>query len=172
MLLDSDLSGPGRDDDGVGDGHHEISWIWRIPRTATVNYDEASEYNNSMRAEWARSRARAERWEEEVDLLVEEMQRIIRFLESESAEWQARADRRVKMFTNLRIPFDLEDGVRAFAMHHVALYKDLASRFVALWTPLLVTIDRSPSWSSEYVTQSLSTDDPAISSDSDASEDD
>lgn len=44
-----------------------------------------------MRVEWARAKARKTRWEEEVNLLREEMRRVLRYLEWEGTTWDERA---------------------------------------------------------------------------------
>lgn len=46
---------------------------------------------SALRIEWCKSRARAQRWQEECILLKEEMQRIIRFHIWEAETWTARA---------------------------------------------------------------------------------
>ena len=174
-LLDCHLTGPGRDDDGVGEGHHEILWIWLAARILSADDDEESrEYDDTMRAEWARSKARADRWEEEVELLVEEMHRVVMFLEAESTGWQARADARVRGLSHPRISFDIEDGVRAFAMRHAAVYQALAFRFASTWAPLLNALGRPPKWSEEYTAHAgvSSTDAGELSEDLEELEDD
>ncbi|KAH9884045.1 hypothetical protein C8Q73DRAFT_661408, partial [Cubamyces lactineus] len=172
-LLDSHLTGPGRDDDDVGEGHVEISWIWLAPCSAFSDSDESREYNDSMRAEWARSKARAERWEEEVELLVEEMDRVVKFLEAEASQWRLRADRRVHIFSNPRLPFDIADGVRAFALRQVDIYSALARRFACQWTPLLRTLGRPVKWVEAYYTTagaSTSADGEGLGEDADGSD--
>ena len=43
-----------------------------------------------MRVEWTKTRARAERWSEEVILLNEEMQHILRYFEWKAGWWMMR----------------------------------------------------------------------------------
>ncbi|KAF7295224.1 CxC2 domain-containing protein [Mycena indigotica] len=52
-----------------------ISWIW-----AAGGQADGVELHDSMRVEWAKARARKERWNEEVELLREEMKRVMRSL--------------------------------------------------------------------------------------------
>ncbi|KAI0323170.1 hypothetical protein GY45DRAFT_1341622, partial [Cubamyces sp. BRFM 1775] len=45
-LLDSHLTGPAKDDDNIGEGHFEISWIWLTSRSSPSDPDETREYND------------------------------------------------------------------------------------------------------------------------------
>ncbi|KAF8868999.1 hypothetical protein BD779DRAFT_1458588, partial [Infundibulicybe gibba] len=45
-----------------------------------------------LRIEWCKSKARADRWSEEVELLGEEMRRVCAFFESRAAEWECRSE--------------------------------------------------------------------------------
>ena len=78
-LAEEDNWGPGKEPEEIlsSDGQYTLSWIWRLNATA-VSSDEV---NQDIRAEWAQCRACADRWEEEVILLQEEMRRVVQFLE-------------------------------------------------------------------------------------------
>ncbi|KAI9059925.1 hypothetical protein FKP32DRAFT_1613943 [Trametes sanguinea] len=145
-LLDKDLTGPGQDDPGHGEGYREVSWIWLVPSGLRLNSDEAAEYNDSMRAEWACSKARAERWEEEVILLAEEMRRVVAYWEWQAGWWEEQADRRAHALQGQHLPSDLGDGVRAFALRHVQMFNQLAARCRERWTPALLSVGRTPAW--------------------------
>ncbi|KAJ7196057.1 hypothetical protein GGX14DRAFT_403536 [Mycena pura] len=78
---------------GVGDGQEdgngkqkEVSWIW----VTQVDRGNPAAVNEALRIEWARTRAKAHRWSEEVDLLEEEMRRIRAFLTWHSKWWMER----------------------------------------------------------------------------------
>jgi hypothetical protein len=104
-LKASDLKAPRRDRGQVTEGQHELSWIWLVQRddSATeVSEDEIgdSEFTcqssivfsltfcfQGLRIEWAKSCARTAWWCEEVDLLDEEMRRVLCFLDWKSAWW-------------------------------------------------------------------------------------
>ena len=70
-LTKADNQGPAKEPEEISgsDGRYTPSWIWRS-NTTTVSPDEV---NEDMRVEWAQCMARADRWEEEVTLLREEM---------------------------------------------------------------------------------------------------
>ena len=61
-LTDKDISGPGRDENTESsNSRYEPSWIWLVPSVNTSrNVDEMGEeeFNESMRVEWAKTRAR------------------------------------------------------------------------------------------------------------------
>jgi hypothetical protein len=88
-----DICGPGREEKDTSEGQFTPSWIWLVPRLShppatspsnatTLPIDESAaasdrELTDSMRAHWAKCQARAERYEEEVVLTVEEMGRTL-----------------------------------------------------------------------------------------------
>ena len=106
-LDDRDNRGPGKEPEEVSasDGRYVPSWIWLSnsnaaagdPTQSTISPDEV---NEDMRVEWAQCVARADRWEEEVVLLQEEMRRIVHFLEWKSKDWISRADVRANVIAN------------------------------------------------------------------------
>ncbi|KAF9777745.1 hypothetical protein BJ322DRAFT_1015458 [Thelephora terrestris] len=86
-LKDRDNRGPGKEDDerGPGDGSYTFSWIWLAnPRahdaSVVVNGGDAAsdeEVTDILRVQWTTSQARTARWCEEVELLQEEMRRVV-----------------------------------------------------------------------------------------------
>ena len=76
----ADIRGPGRDPDDPEDtkkskGRVEPSWIWLVPRSPSERGDDQTEdeFNDTMRAEWAQTRARKCRWSKEFLIIQEEM---------------------------------------------------------------------------------------------------
>src|SRR6202789_1926498 len=92
-LKDSDVRGPGKDDFylqeagkanyGASKGRHEISWIWLVPKSNSEVDTNSSEqvFDEGLRVEWSKSQARKMRWEEEVQIIQEEMRRTIVYYE-------------------------------------------------------------------------------------------
>lgn len=78
-----DIRGPGKGaEELVAKGRFEPSWIWTVPRVhsaSELNQDPEVEFNEAMRAEWAKGLARKERWDEEYLLVQEEMRRTISY---------------------------------------------------------------------------------------------
>ena len=85
-LKDSDVRGHGKDDFyiqesgkanyGATKGQYEISWIWLVPESKSEVNTNSSEqfFDKGLRVEWSKSQARKMRWEEEVQIIEEEMQ--------------------------------------------------------------------------------------------------
>ncbi|KAI0669043.1 hypothetical protein C8Q78DRAFT_1194055 [Trametes maxima] len=152
QLLDAHLTGPSSDDVGPGEGMRTISWIWLVQRDIDAeDPDESRRYDESMRAEWAKSKARAERWEEEEELTVEEMRRVLASLQSDVAFWEDLVERRTKEANLPRpFPFDIADGVRAYAWRQVSVRRHLISKFANLWLPQLTKFDVYAPWAAQY----------------------
>ncbi|KAF8129567.1 hypothetical protein EV363DRAFT_1451098 [Boletus edulis] len=81
----------------------------------------------SIRVEWCKARARAYRWAEEVELLVEEQRRVLQFLRWEESWWFG------KQATVATDNPALEEGLKAYALRQAALRHDLEKRFTHLW---------------------------------------
>jgi len=155
-LKDDDNRGPGKEDDeeGVGDGSYFRSWIW-LPNPQvsadTANGDSGEEgvseedVNEVLRVEWTTSFARLERWTEEVELLQEEMRRVVAFLDWRSRDWLARVEARRGDLTP-----DIQSGVNAYAEKQAAVHRNLAISFTKLWYPTLVSHGLNHSWAEEY----------------------
>ncbi|KAG1721861.1 uncharacterized protein EDB91DRAFT_1210239 [Suillus paluster] len=85
-LLDSDVKPMG---DMERQGTGTISWIWLDSR-ADNSCTENERVQDCVRLEWCKARAHAHRWSEEVELLLEEMRRVIVFLKWQAAWWKER----------------------------------------------------------------------------------
>jgi len=157
-LKDDDNRGPGKenDEEGFGDGSYFRSWIWlpnpQVPANTTngdCGEEGASEddVNELLRVEWTTSFARLERWNEEVELLQEEMRRVVAFLDWRSQDWLARVEAPRGDLTP-----DIRSGVNAYAKKQAAVYRNLAASFAKLWYPTLVSHGLNHSWAAEYMT--------------------
>lgn len=78
--------------------------------------------------EWAKSRARAHRFTEEVLLLTEEMLRVPTFLQWKSDDWKAKAKA-----TSSELPRMRAEGLTAYAERQAAFYSELRLYFKSLW---------------------------------------
>ena len=145
-----------RDEERAGDGSYFRSWIWlsnpQLPNSANnvTGEDAASDedVNEVICVEWTTSFARLERWTEEVDLLQEEMRRVVMFLEWKSANWLAKAGVRKGTLT-----FDIQSGLDAYARKQAAVYHNLAVSFAKLWRPTLASYCLDHSWITAYMTE-------------------
>jgi len=162
-LEDCDNRGPGKEPEEVStsDGRYTPSWIWLSnsntaagdPTQSTISPDEV---NEDMRVEWAQCIARADRWEEEVLLLQEEMRRVVRFLEWKSNDWISRADTRAGV-----VAPEVCLGLSAYAHKQSSIFRNLAIRFCQRWRSRLVSLSLSHTWATEFLgTQGVPLIDP------------
>jgi len=143
-LTEADNRGPGKEPEEVlgSDGQYTPSWIWRSNTTA-ISPDEV---NEDMRVEWAQCTARADRWEEEVILLQEEMRRVVQFLEWRSKDWLSKADARGGTI----VPA-VRAGLLAYANKQGSVFRNLAVRFSQRWCSVLVSLSLPHAWATEFL---------------------
>ena len=143
-LTDDDNRGPGKEleETSGADGQYSPSWIWRSTST-TISPDEV---NEDMRVEWAQCRARAERWEEEVTLLQEEMRRVVCFLEWRSSDWLAKVDSRVDIVAPV-----VHAGLSAYAKKQGAIFHNLAVQYCQRWRSTLVSLSLPHDWATKFL---------------------
>ncbi|KAK7044331.1 CxC2 domain-containing protein [Favolaschia claudopus] len=96
------------------------SWIW----LSQLSEDEESQggMTEALRIEWAKTRARAWRWTEEVDLLEEEMRRVLEFLKWKAEWWMGLIGQREE-----------DEGFIAYARRQSRIQTDLRARFEGNW---------------------------------------
>jgi hypothetical protein len=96
------------------------------------------------------------RFSEEVELLNEEMRRVLAFLEWEACRWEERATERVRTqalaaavepTTPPTMPVMLEgalvEGLQAYAQRQAAIRRNLVTRFASQWTDVPAFIRHS-----------------------------
>lgn len=138
----ADIRGPGQQpDDSViqPSGRYETSWIWLVRRnTGVVDSDEL------MQVEWAKMKARQDRWNEEYLLLQEEMRRTVVYLEWKARWWRKQATRR-----STQDPI-FSQALYAYAERQAYLLDMLAASCIQKWIPLLKENGADISWASKY----------------------
>ncbi|KAM6492909.1 hypothetical protein JOM56_011043 [Amanita muscaria] len=132
----------------TSNGRFEPSWIRLVPRVPSAPDMEASEetLDESMRVEWMKSRARKERWEEEVLLVEEEMRRVICYFEWKAGWWLDQRKRRTDMDEDL----DIVDGVAAYASKQASYCQRMAESSAQFWLPFLTSKGIVVDWASRY----------------------
>lgn len=98
-----------------------------------------------MRAEWARTKARADRWSEEVVWLIEEMRRILQYFRWRAAWWRKRQNLRTDANP------DVSRGLSAYANKQAALITALGHSFAAKWHPLHMKYSIPVEWPIEFI---------------------
>ncbi|TDL14508.1 hypothetical protein BD410DRAFT_733990, partial [Rickenella mellea] len=150
VLNSADIRGPQRDDGDhldkgmqESEGRRGFTWIWLVPLAAGTDADDVTEEQDDMRVEWVKSKARAERWDEEVTLVAEEMRRTLAFLEWRACWWEGQVHRRVRdvgdttPLQRRSVTPDILSGLRAYALKQAAIQRNLARHFAVLWVPFL-----------------------------------
>ena len=149
VLTDKDVSGPGRDHNSEStNSRYEPSWIWLMPHVNKSKNAETGlgeeEFNESMRVEWAKTRARKARWTEELLILQEEMRRVIRFQEWRAAWWREQASVRNEADAALL------SGLVGYANKQAAICERLAAKCAFHWLPELRLKGIVPGWAADY----------------------
>jgi hypothetical protein len=176
-LDERDLRAPMRDEIQPSEGRTEYAWIWITPRppplpstltastlTVTPPSDPQltapasshlshktldADSQDFDRVQWAKCQARAERYEEEVQLTVEEMGRTLQYFKWKRDWWIAL----VPQCSGPDTSPDIQDGLRAYAHRQSNLYNELVTLFVVYWRPYLSAHSLGVSWLGEYVSR-------------------
>lgn len=153
VLHAEDIHGPGKEEvdkhdrrPEASEKRREQSWIWLVPRVETAPDIGVMEehLDANLRVEWAKSRARAARWTEEVALLPEEMRRTLAFFKWKAEWWRSQIGLRSDE------PDHICSGVDAYAERQAVYLERLAIGFVKCWLPILQKHGVRPCWESEY----------------------
>lgn len=87
-----------------------------------------ADFDTGLRVEWLRSRARAACWSEELVLVVDEMNRILRYLEWKSSSWTMRIGKK-------EAEPELDERLKAYAVKSAMVFGDMKDCFRAYWSP-------------------------------------
>ncbi|KAK6992988.1 CxC2 domain-containing protein [Favolaschia claudopus] len=102
----------------------KMSWIWTQGGGPDADEEELAE---AVRVEWATAKARRDRWSEEVDLLREEMRRVLRFLRWRAVWWEEhRVVERV-------VSPEVKKGLQAYASQQAAMTRQISRQFKQSW---------------------------------------
>ena len=158
VLKDTDICGPGKDDNGVGNSRFEPSWIWLVPRVHSAPDMGTLEQvlDNSLHVEWLKSYARKQRWEEEVLIVQEEMCHVITYHEWRAQWWRSQAVRRSD--TDAAIL----QGISAYAERQAHLSKRLVRQCALFWLPILKENGITPEWAEHYPVLVIPTSDECV----------
>jgi hypothetical protein len=92
--------------------------------------------STALRIEWARSRARAMRWSEELRLLKEEMRRVLAFLEWDAGVWRSRARDVGSVW--IGISEAQSEGLKGYALRQAWIRDRLRADFEFKWVDAAV----------------------------------
>jgi len=145
-LRREDIRGPSRESYETSESRHEPSWIWRSFSPSEIGINDR-QLQSVMRAEWCKAVARAERFEEEVELTVEEMRRTLLSFKWTADHWECLGEARVGEPT---MDEDTTAGIRAYAARQAALYHRLIKVFIQDWYECLELKSLGSDWLSDY----------------------
>ena len=97
---------------------------------------------------WARGKARADRWTEEVVILLEEMRRTLAYCDWKAGWWRERRDSRFGSE-------ELHDGTSAYASKQADMWNSLRQSFSGLWAPIIREYSLPADWPSSMFDFSL-----------------
>ncbi|KAG1792867.1 hypothetical protein EV424DRAFT_1475732 [Suillus variegatus] len=121
---------------GQTQGTAIMSWIWL---THGISTNDNEGLQDSLRVEWCKARARHNRWSEEIHLLLEEMQRVLKFLDWQAEQWDSRGSSGMQP--------NEEEGFVVYARRQAHTRRRLAAVFKESWRKVRTDSDeitRSP----------------------------
>ncbi|KAG6895616.1 hypothetical protein C0992_000364, partial [Termitomyces sp. T32_za158] len=127
-LTDNDIRGITLSEDDRSEGSRVLSWIWLM----SGNGIEGEGKQEALRIEWCKSRARAQRYQEECLLLQEEMRRVLAYFDKREQHWTTIAS--MSYLHNL--DHQSQAGMRAYAHRQAALQHSFATTCRATWKEL------------------------------------
>ncbi|KII88031.1 hypothetical protein PLICRDRAFT_112159, partial [Plicaturopsis crispa FD-325 SS-3] len=111
-------------------GRRKLSWIWYRATSTGQSEENEERLHEALRVEWAKAKARAERWHEEVVLLDEEMRRVLVYGRWKAEWWESRAARREDASP------ELAEGLRSYCAENAWKERRLASIFEGKWASI------------------------------------
>ncbi|KZP18026.1 hypothetical protein FIBSPDRAFT_956592 [Athelia psychrophila] len=109
----------------MGDTRRVLSWIWY--NVASQGTEDAAAVLEGLRVQWAKSKASARSWSDDVHLLVEEMRRV----EAATHHIADRWTRDSKLRSGA--PSELQEGLTGYAFRHTAMEERLANKWAEQW---------------------------------------
>ena len=146
-LRREDIRGPSRESDETSESRQQASWIWQTASLRDGAGINDPDLQAIMRVEWCKATARAERFREEVELVVKEMRRTLVFFESTADNWEQLGKARVGDPT---VDVETSAGLRAYAARKSALYRKLIDVFLRDWYECLELKSLGSDWLSKY----------------------
>ena len=146
-LQNGDIRGPGTDESQPSNSRSVQSWIWTTAPQASAS-PEDPDLQVTLRIEWAKAQERAKRYEEEVELVVEEMRRTLSFLEWKAEEWLSFAASPTSGAS--AIDTVTVNGVTAYGKKQADIYRRMAKLFIDDWYHRLARLPFKVKWLKNY----------------------
>jgi len=144
VLKNEDIRGPG-DEGSKSKSRFVQSWIWMTASRISTSTEDP-DLDAALRVEWCKAQERARRYEEEVELVLEEMRRTLVTFEYNACEWEKRATRPLP--TNLD-PTTVA-GAAAYAHKQAKIHRQLIPTFINDWYEILEGQPLAAPWLESY----------------------
>ena len=146
-LEDSEVRGPGREPYETSTSRFVQSWIWSTAIQTSTSVDDP-DLNVTLRVEWCKAQERAKRYEEEVELVIEEMRQTLVTFELNACDW----DERAASPYHHDSPLDpgVVSGATAYAYKQADIQRKLVGVFLDDWYDILENQPLAASWLSKY----------------------
>ena len=151
-LEDSDVRGPGREQFETSTSRFIQSWIWSTAIQTSTSAEDP-DLNVTLRVEWCKGQERAKRYEEEVELVIEEMRRTLVTFELNACDW----DERGASPSHHDSPLDpgVVSGATAYAYKQADIQRKLVRVFLDDWYEVLENQPLAASWLGKYPRPSM-----------------
>ena len=146
-LQDNDIRGPGREASENSESHFVQSWIWTTASQVSVSADDP-DLQAALWVEWCKAQEWARRYEEEKELIVEEMRRTLVYLEWNAREWEASVASPFP--ADLNIDNTTLAGIAAYASKQADVRRRMVKIFIDDWFHLLEEHFPNLSWLKKY----------------------
>jgi len=123
-----------------------------VPATADNDNEDdqisAQAVEDYILVDWAKAHERAKRFEEEVEMCVEEMRRTLVFFSWSASEWERRA--KTRTHSDNPHPDEVLQGLQAYAYRQSAMFHKMITVFVNDWSSCLVPKGLGNEWLVDY----------------------
>lgn len=148
-LKDSDVRGPGHEGLGSTKARFVPSWIWTATSKLSTSPDDPG-LQAALRVEWCKAQERAKRYEEEVELVAEEMRQTLVTLEWNAKEWETLAATPPPPTHGSNFDISTMVGMAAYAYKQAEIQRRMVTTFVNEWRKTLNDHSPSSSWLEGY----------------------
>ena len=146
-LQNEDIQGPGCNENQPLKSRFVQSWIWITAPQVSMSPKDP-DLQAALRIEWVKAQERAKRYEEEVELVVEEMRQTLVFLDWKVKEWTSfvisppLGDSAIDMMA--------VNGITAYAKKQADIQQRKAKLFLKDWYHLLAWLPFKVKWLKNY----------------------
>ena len=144
-LHKDDIRSPAREG-GASKSCYVPSWIWRTSHQGSAS-SSSQDFCSALRVEWCKARERATRYEEEVQLIVEEMRRTLAFFNWLACRWDSWATASAGCPS---VGGRTKAGISAYAHKQASVYRKLIVLFVSEWWECLEAKSLGSPWLQRY----------------------